>query len=63
MSDDQQGSKAREPSRLRGNSAKHGNPPAKAPPRDLGGALRSIYDTTIGEDIPPEMLDLLGKLD
>ncbi len=29
---------------------------------DLGKALRSAYDRTVGEDIPQEMLDLLGKL-
>ena len=68
LSEDDKGSPAkasttREPSRLRGNSAKHGNPRAKSPPRDIGGALRSVYQTTIGEDIPSEMLDLLGKLD
>jgi hypothetical protein len=31
-------------------------------PGELGHALRSIYDNTVGEPIPPEMLDLLGKL-
>ena len=29
---------------------------------ELGDALRSVYDTTLREDIPAEMLDLLGKL-
>jgi hypothetical protein len=29
---------------------------------DVGDALRSVYQTTVSEDIPPEMLDLLGKL-
>ena len=29
---------------------------------EVGQALRSIYDTTVGEPIPSEMLDLLGKL-
>jgi hypothetical protein len=28
----------------------------------VGQALRSAYQETVGEDIPPEMLDLLGKL-
>lgn len=33
------------------------------PPRpEVGQALRSIYQRTIDESIPPEMLDLLGKL-
>ena len=30
---------------------------------DLGQALRSVYQRAINEDIPTEMLDLLGKLD
>ena len=29
---------------------------------EFGQALRSVYQKTINEDIPPEMLDLLGKL-
>lgn len=29
---------------------------------DVGKALRSVYEKAIREDIPPEMLDLLGKL-
>ena len=29
---------------------------------DLGQALRKAYDDAIEEAIPPEMLDLLGKL-
>ena len=32
-----------------------------APP-EFGHALRSAYQRTLDEDIPPEMLDLLGKL-
>lgn len=34
-------------------TASHGN---------VGDALRSVYQRTVDEDIPPEMLDLLGKL-
>lgn len=30
---------------------------------DVGRALRTVYDTTLNEDIPSEFLDLLGKLD
>jgi hypothetical protein len=30
--------------------------------RDVGHALRSVYTKTVSEDIPPELLDLLGKL-
>jgi hypothetical protein len=29
---------------------------------DVGDALRSIYQKTVHEDVPPEMLDLLDKL-
>ena len=32
------------------------------PPSNVGDALKSAYDRTLHEDIPPEMLDLLGKL-
>ena len=30
--------------------------------RDVGHALRSVYARTVSEDIPPELIDLLGKL-
>jgi hypothetical protein len=30
--------------------------------RDVGHALRSVYSTTVNEEIPSELLDLLGKL-
>lgn len=33
------------------------------PRRDVGDLLKSAYDETVHEDIPPEFLDLLGKLD
>ena len=33
-----------------------------APSGEIGSALRSVYDGALNEDIPPEMLDLLGKL-
>ena len=40
--------------------------PPRSPKRPRGGevgkALRSVYDDALKEDIPPEMLDLLGKL-
>lgn len=29
----------------------------------LGQALRSAWDETLREQVPPDMLDLLGKLD
>jgi len=34
----------------------------RAPSGEIGSALRSVYDRALAEDIPPEMLDLLGKL-
>jgi hypothetical protein len=40
-------------------------PPARRQRRadnELGTALRSAYDRVVEEDIPPEMIDLLGKL-
>jgi hypothetical protein len=37
-------------------------PKKRAPAADVGRALRSAYDEAVSEDIPPEMLDLLGKL-
>lgn len=30
---------------------------------DLGSALRAIYSRAVEEEIPPEMLDLLKRLD
>lgn len=30
--------------------------------RDVGHALRSVYSKTVSEDIPAELIDLLGKL-
>jgi hypothetical protein len=29
---------------------------------EVGHALRAAYQQAVSEDIPPEMLDLLGKL-
>jgi hypothetical protein len=31
--------------------------------QDMGTALRTVFQKTVDEGIPPEMLDLLGKLD
>lgn len=31
-------------------------------PNDVGRALRSVYDATLGERVPADFLDLLGKL-
>ena len=34
----------------------------KSKSTDVGKALRSVYDTTLGERVPDDFLDLLGKL-
>ena len=34
----------------------------RPPAAEFGQALKTVYQRTIEEDIPPEMLDLLGKL-
>ncbi|SEN32932.1 hypothetical protein SAMN05192583_2499 [Sphingomonas gellani] len=31
--------------------------------RDMGSALRSVYQCAVDEAIPDDLLDLLGKLD
>lgn len=46
-----------------GEAADSGSRGRKRGPGDgVGDALRSAYQRTLKEDIPPEMLDLLGKL-
>src|SRR4028119_1561095 len=53
------------PRRSRGSGRAGAPAPARGdtrPPAEVGGALRTVYQTTINEDIPPEMLELLGKL-
>lgn len=42
---------------------KRGVAPVQSKDRDMGSALRSIYQKTIEEAVPDEMLSLLGKLD
>lgn len=41
---------------------KSGAKSAEDKDRDMGSALRSVYQRTIDEAIPDEMLDILGKL-
>jgi hypothetical protein len=43
-----------------GSAAPAGDGPAAD--RDVGHALRSVYAKTVSEDVPSELLDLLGKL-
>jgi hypothetical protein len=47
------------------STADEAPPPRKrrGQPSEVGDALRTVYQHTIDEAIPPEMLDLLGKLD
>ncbi|HEX8383181.1 MAG TPA: NepR family anti-sigma factor [Sphingomonas sp.] len=37
--------------------------PGSARDREMGEALRSVYDKAVQEMVPDEMLDLLSKLD
>ena len=37
--------------------------PRRSGDRDMGTALRKVYQHAVEEAIPSEMLDLLGKLD
>ena len=43
-------------------SAARGRPAEGGSGGNVGNALRSVYDQTINEDIPDDILDLLGKL-
>ncbi len=42
--------------------SRQSRPEKKEQKPEVGVALRSIYQRTVDESIPPEMLDLLGKL-
>lgn len=50
------------PGRPGGKGAKAGAAKSNRETPELGHALRSVYDKALNEEIPPEMLDLLGKL-
>lgn len=39
-----------------------GKAPRRTRDGNVGEALRSVYQQTVNEDVPPEFLDLLGKL-
>ena len=61
--DDKDGEGRRKGDKLAEEGAGAKAQPGKKPPTpELGNALRSVYQQTVNEDIPPEMLDLLGKL-
>jgi hypothetical protein len=44
------------------NSEKSARPKKRPHIPEVGNALRSAYEQAVNEDIPAEMLDLLGKL-
>jgi hypothetical protein len=47
----------------KGSAAPGGARPRRQSGGEVGDALRKVYDKTLDESIPAEMLDLLGKLD
>ncbi|GAA4819901.1 hypothetical protein GCM10023232_16120 [Sphingosinicella ginsenosidimutans] len=61
LQDDKDSTRRRKPA-----TSPEGKPSARArrkpPSGDVGRALRSAYREVVEEDIPPEMIDLLGKL-
>jgi len=44
------------------HSGSSGGRKKRTPAPEVGHALRSVYQRTVDEDVPPEFLDLLGKL-
>ena len=46
----------------RGAKGEKRSPGGPASDRDVGHALRSIYSSTVNEEIPTDLIDLLGKL-
>jgi hypothetical protein len=57
------GRKSRSASQGKASSGQGKAAPVQGKDRDMGTALRNVYQQTIDEQIPGEMLDLLGKLD
>ena len=52
-----------QPDKMEGNPSEKSQRSKKRPPApEVGNALRSAYEQAVNEDIPSEMLDLLGKL-
>ena len=55
--------------RTKSEASQESDTPTPSKPRrkrnaspEVGQALRAAYQQAVNEDIPPEMLDLLGKL-
>lgn len=51
------------PAKATGNKGGKDRGKPRAEQRDMGLALRSVYQQTVEEKIPDDLLDLLGKLD
>lgn len=63
LSNDKDGDVRRKSDPPRDPKAKHESRPTKARGDDgVGKTLRTVYQRAVDEAIPPEMLDLLGKL-
>ena len=63
VQNEKDGGRRRKSEQQKSNDTTDGRPRKKrAETPELGKALRSVYQRTIEESIPPEMLDLLGKL-
>jgi hypothetical protein len=60
--DEKEGERRRKPSSEMPETQSPRPKKRRAPVSEIGDALKSVYQRTINEDIPPEMLDLLGKL-
>ena len=57
----QSGNKRRNPKRATISPKPFGR--SRKASTDVGRALRSVYDSTLAEEVPIDFLDLLGKLD
>jgi hypothetical protein len=63
FADERDGERRRKPQEETDDDPSKPQVKKKRPPQsEVGHALRSAYQRTLDEDIPPEMLDLLGKL-
>ena len=62
FTDDREGRRRRKPDPDSSQGAPSRSRKRRPAPSEVGQALRSAYQRMVDEDIPPEMLDLLGKL-
>ena len=62
FTDDREGRRRRKPDPDSSQGVPSRSRKRRPPPGEVGQALRSAYQRMVDEDIPPEMLDLLGKL-